>query len=246
MNFSISIRLFIVILVGIAFIAFVVGVSTLIYMKIYTSKINAHLGENRGTLGKPMMSPGRFSLVALGIAIVFIIFFGACNAYRASNHASINEDAIYRFNMYKQDVLGASYMSNFSKENNPGYEKIEETTSEFKYTCFLSEDEYDQMHPTFVVFVEYIGKEKFAAQGIKGLFDDGADIYSGTGTEGGEGGNLVCFTGITKDYYGAFNGTVAYYKDILSRKTEDQEIEDNADILGKFTIDFQNNSLVVE
>ena len=233
-----------------------VAASTMFYLHVYTKKINRRLQEGPAGNRKELWSPFRFCLtsaaVTVLILVVLLLILVAVSDSRNSN--SNDNAATTNCNFYtKEEIEGISWLSNYSMEENAGYTRHEAQDENFRYTCFISEEPYDDMHPGFLVFIEYIGAAELSDFETTCLYGEfrfaSRPGASGLGAGGGTVDSVVCFTGNAAQFEGRFTGTYGLFteKDFEQYQTEyekafkqDTIVDelDYASVTAQFTIDF--------
>ena len=234
-----SIRLFFLI----ALMAAAVIIGTFIYLRVYTNRINRRLRGELPAGGKAMWSPLRFCITfaavfALILVILLSIFILAANAAGGNTD---NWRCTYDFRT--QEEIAGTYLAGYSMEENPGFLRYEAEDENFRYTAFLSTDPFDEMHPGFLVFAEYIGKTELTAydmQSFCGLFtpSDPQEQGTGSGAGGGTPASVVCFYGSIDLFEGTFSGTYGLFTEEDFRKDRMVNELDYATITARFTINF--------
>jgi len=175
-----------IILAGIAMFA-VVAVILVIYFCAYRKNINKAvvLGEEAP---RKMLPPYKLFLI-LGIgAFLIIVGVSACKIGKNSNGSSPEDkyyEAIYGYNMYVEEQMQEGYRSVYSIEENKGYTKDVIVKGDVKFTCFISETGYDNIHPRFIIYIEYTGDKELVTFCYNGKFKDNKEnVITGYGTSG--------------------------------------------------------------
>lgn len=181
-----------------------IAVISLVYFIIYKVLINRRIVSGE-TNKRKMISP--FWMTIILFAIVFVIYLIVSVilsrvAYESNDQDTIPDEyfyATYDYNVYYPDEMNTGYLSNFSIEENPGYEKYEEVMGDIKFTYFISCEEFDTYHPAFIIYAEYTGdKEGTFSTDYMGKFltQEGIEIC-GTGAGGGDYEEYICVVGNT-------------------------------------------------
>lgn len=186
-NKGISIFFLVIIVIVIAII---IAASITIYKLIYNIKINRQLQSDDNT-GKQWPTPGKivFSLIIVSL----VLFCISLIIYNYNNH---DQTGTYSVNQYTDYVsltseeikesAYAHYVNAFESGELKGYDKVEKTENNFHYFYFISRDDYDILHPSFVLFVEYIGNSEYVG------YNEDMKIYASDDNSWGSssGGNI--------------------------------------------------------
>lgn len=241
-------------LIILAVMAVVAVVSVLVYLRIYTRWVNRRLAGQAP--GKPMWSPLRFCLTCAGVfgALLLVLVLYLAISPSFGDRATQQSQAAYQ--LYSQADMAGTYLEGFSLEENPGYARYTAQDDHFRYTCFLSQDPYDGMHPSFLVFVESLADPQthYEAASFYGTFqtDDTKDAASGWGAGGGVPEPLVCFVGSVSQFSGTFTGTYGlftsedfdrYWTAYEAGLERDELIDDlpYASVKAQFTLSFSSD-----
>lgn len=244
----------VVCLLILAVMAAISVVSVLIYLRIYTRWVNRRLAGQAP--GRPLWSPLRFCLTCAGVfgALLLVLFLYLAIAPGAGDRTGQQPQATYQ--LYSQADMEGTYLEGFSLEENPGYTRYTAQDDHFRYTCFLSQDPYDGMHPGFLVFVETIEDPQaaYTAASFYGTFqaEDTKGAASGWGAGGGVPEPLVCFVGSVSQFSGTFTGTYGlftpedfdrYWAAYEAGLARDELIDDlpYASVKAQFTLSFSSD-----
>lgn len=238
--------LFVGFFILLALLAAISVVSVAVYLRVYTKRINRRLaGEDTG---KAMWSPLRFCLTCAGVfGVLFLVVVVYVAASQTGDQPGGQTQASYQF--YTQESMAGTYLEHFSLDENPGYTRHTAQDDHFRYTCFLSQDPYDGMHPSFLVFVQYLGEDlsSYQCDSFQGQFQ--AEASFGWGGGGGLPEGTVCFVGIASGYQGTFTGTYglftfddwntsqAAYEETFAKDETTNDL-DYASVTAQFTLRF--------
>ena len=176
-------------LVGIVITGTVAIVAIAIYFGIYKTRINKQINTLNAKPQK-MMPPWLFAIIIVIVVLVgFSISITTRYMLSASNANRIPDQyyqATYSFKSYSPDEMSQGYRNNFSIESNAGYTKHVTVENDVKFTYFTRNDEYNTYHPSFIVYVEYIGAKHVLVNGLNGKFlTDSEALITGQGWGGG-------------------------------------------------------------
>ena len=131
------------------------------YFFFYKSAVNKKLSRPDLNRRTPLWSPQKVCIAAVMLALV--LFSGICAVYGFSNQNQAVDDryknAVYDARIVSPEEMAAGYLSRYTIEGNPGYEKQVEIIEDVQYTYFVSKEENDIFHPAFLIFAEYIGED---------------------------------------------------------------------------------------
>lgn len=231
------------IIIGILLIA----APTFIYVKIYQGRINKRISNINDKSSKQMLEPFRFCIIwSASVVILSILFIVIIN--NAVNSDISDSLGSYYFEIYEGDEIPESYIANFSMEENAGYVKAEKEEKDFRVTAFYSKEDYDGLHPSFIVYVQYTGNEEYVAQDVYGSFGDNNGLSSGQGYTGGDGERIICFAGYINEeaeFITSFKGRVYYMDEDNMKLSKENENEEGIHINTgcRFTLYFKNKSI---
>lgn len=185
------------------------------YFLIYKRRINRAVTEEKIPKRK-MASPAQFALMMIFIFLlglgIYLSFLLISTGTQQSSIKTEYYDASYNFNVYDRSEMDG-YLSVYSRESNPGYSKYIETMGDIEFTYFIRDDKHDTYHPSFLIFAEYIGKEKITQYGYDGNFlSDTEEVIGGFGMAGGSTESCIVAVGNT-DIECYFSFEVAFYTD---------------------------------
>lgn len=158
---------------------------SLLFLLIYNGFHNWYL-ERHWKDGKYSGIP--FPSIYVILAILLIIFlFGAVvvTSNRTLKNRNISSDdsfQIYECNSNEMErQYSKIYVDAIKEKTLPGYQKYEKKKGSFLITSYVSTEEYDTLHPSLLVFVEYKGERdyKFYTSRIKLDFGNGEKQESG-------------------------------------------------------------------
>ena len=147
-----------IILITAAALFVVAVVIIVLYLFYYRSKINRRIADPAHTEKSRLWSPMRVCLTTvIGALAVFAII---CMILAASRPAipSAPIPAAYYAQILSPEEMHEGYLSRYSIEKNAGYTKEEKVIDDVKYTTFISAEETDALHPSFLIYAEYIGE----------------------------------------------------------------------------------------
>lgn len=176
-----------------AFIIVSVIAGVIVYTAIYNARIKKRLSQGV-TTGRQWPQPKSIVMIILIVALGIICVVSVINGFSRTRNNPVNINNIgyaESFLSYElKDSQFEHYIDAYETGKLSGYTLTEATEDEFSYKYFRSENYFDLIHPSFVLFVEYTGNDDF-----KGYSDSIAISY---GSEGGASG-FEC--GETSDYF---------------------------------------------
>ena len=88
-------------------------------------------------------------------------------------------------------------MSQYSIEENAGYTKEEKVIDDVKYTTFISTEGTDALHPSFLIYAEYIGEgtPKYHDANVSFQTFEGHEMATATVGGGESKDTTVCIVG---------------------------------------------------
>lgn len=227
--------------------------SLVVYTYLYNRKIK-QVFEAGDTSGRQWPAPK--NVIGM-ILIIILILYGIISIVHNSEkqgqtgNVSINYEAGNAF--YTADTLKGTYAENYVQAFETGmltgYEMTEKTEGNFHYMCFLSSDDYDSLHPGFILFIEYIGNEEYEAyraDNTEYINDNNNFSYS----DWGEASEYYCVIGnIDFDKYEKYSCTLALYD--TSKNMEEDIDTDELDYVydraeEKITFFIRNHELWTE
>lgn len=226
--------------------------ASVIYLMIYKKRINKRLTEefpfDRHT--KPMMSPFKFFLIAMLIAVVIhilIILLGVLPFLITTNVSDLNsglEETRAYIAEYDANSVKNSIMAEFSPEEDiTGYERRECSDGDFRFVYYVRLDTCDRLFPEFMIYAEYMGREKYIESGFNAKFTE-EHIGSGFRSDSeGEGyaPNGMWFTADTVNFSGKF--TLKY---IMYREEQTDGYTEETSESGVFVLDMEEIEKITE
>lgn len=176
--------------IGISIIGFILLALfiSVIYFCIYQYSINKQL--QTGTKKKTLPTPLNVCITVLIVTLLTIVIISTgLIVYQNVNHTSYDK-AYTNFNSaktvysdcYTSDDISDTYAALYEEKNElPGYTKYQKTDGAFLYTYYISNTDYDILHPKCIVFLEYSGTDNYDLYAIDSGFayNDGFADYSG-------------------------------------------------------------------
>lgn len=213
----------------IVMLIFLAMISLVVYTFVYNRRIarNFNMGK---VSGKQWPAPKNIVLIVL---VVFLTIFCLLNII--SKNENNQTDTLVNQNMsyisYTSDEIEGTYAENyveaFLEGELSGYRKVEKTEDDFHYMYFISEQGYDILHPSFILFVEYIGENEY-----KGYMDKSTIYINEDNNYGSSSGNEVaefyCVIGnINFEENAGFSYELALYEDTNEMKMdfEDEKLQ---------------------
>lgn len=176
-----------------AFIIVSVIAGVIVYTALYNAKIKRRL-EQGITTGRQWPQPKNIVLIILIAALSIICVISVIKGFKRTNTPPVNINNIgyaESFLSYElKDSQFEHYIEAYETGKLSGYTLTEATEDEFTYKYFRSEDYFNLLHPSFVLFVDYIGTDE-----LTGFIDSSSISY---GTELGVSGQNC---GETSDYF---------------------------------------------
>lgn len=186
-----------------AFIIVSVIAGLIVYTAIYNAKIKQRLAQGV-TTGKQWPQPKNIVLIILIVALSIACIVTILSSFPRSRYSDININNIGNVESYLSNELQGTpyehYTEAYETGKLSGYTLTEATEDEFTYKYFRSEDYFNLLHPSFVLFVEYTGADE-----LTGFIDSSSISY---GTELGVEGKIC---GETSDYF-CIIGNVNHYE----------------------------------
>lgn len=214
------------------FALFIAG-SLIAYVIVYNCIIKKRIQRGE-TGGRQWPSPKNVLLVVLSITVVIALIITIINVISAHTYinntsACMNErsqdwDSVSYTAEELMDSNMAVYASAFETGELTGYTKEEKTEADFRYLLFVSKEDYNILHPTFVLFVEYTGDEDY------GYFADETgffNLYDGMGISSGSCGESSEYYFVAGNYdrhVKSCTYTLGLYKNEESIKADYAEI----------------------
>lgn len=139
------------------------------YYVLYTKKINRKILDGSSSKNKMLDIPKFIMISVIILLLVYsIILSSSINQLNNIHSKQLqNRDNFVEIDLsdYKylqhpgnMNSTDASYAKVYSIDENEGYDKRVEESDNFKFTIFTRNSDYDNFHPDFLCFVEYIGK----------------------------------------------------------------------------------------
>lgn len=147
-----------IILLSAAVLFIAAALVIVLYLFYYRSKINRRLTDPTHTKKTKLWSPMWVCLTAvIGALTVFAVI---CMLLASSRPAlpSAPSPVAYHAQILSPEEMKDGYLSRYSIEENAGYTKEEKVINDVKYTYFISTEETDAFHPSFLIYAEYIGE----------------------------------------------------------------------------------------
>lgn len=158
-----------------------------VYFLIYQVRINKKL--QTGKEMKKMPSPFALLIAVVMIigilTLVSIIFMVVFYAPKQSTFdegvVSLNNLSVADYRYYTPEDISGTYAEAYERGRElPGYNRYEKEDGNFLYTYYLSKQDYDILHPKFVLFLEYTGEEDYDIYECEmGFAQDGLADYGG-------------------------------------------------------------------
>lgn len=198
-------------------------ISLIVYTKLYNAKINRQLQQGI-TTGRQWPKPETVVLIVFGVCfLAAFVVDNACSGQSQSTGVSVNDYMDY-VSYTSTDIKGTvyeQYTKAFETGELAGYEKIEKTEDNFHYIYFLSEKDYNILHPKFIMFVEYVGEENAVC------YMDASRVYRTEDTSfgsagGGDVADYYCVIGnMNLDEIVGFKYTLAVYDSVEKMSKSD-------------------------
>ncbi|MGN1343059.1 MAG: hypothetical protein ACI4U3_00670 [Traorella sp.] len=197
-----------------------------IYYQAYKRNVNQSLVDS--SKSKKMISPFFMGILCIIGGLVIYVIISLAFSNNQSENPYLN--ASYAFDTYyEEDIEG--YLSVYSIDENAGYDKQEEVVNNTRYTIFTREDSYDTYHPSFIIYVEYLGDLDLVGMDLQGTFyDDEMKLICGKGFGGSYHEKLMVVGDSSIECY--FELELYYY----DREEKNDEIGEGACDSSKITI----------
>jgi len=175
----------------------VVTIAAILYRTFYQHRINKQLNE-KDLHTRRLLSPWAFSIItAFVVLIAFagLTTFLALTDYGGEKVPKEYIEAIYDYQDFSPHQM-TGYRRNYSIDENPGYTKTVDQQGDIRFTCFISNEDFDYYHPLFIVYAEYTGDKDILYYGIQGNYHAPDDRQmTGRGHAGSEFGEYICVIG---------------------------------------------------
>lgn len=157
------------IIVIIVLVTFIIGIAMFCYYLIYAHNINKKIQSGQVNHKKMIDIPKAMmiAIIILLLSYSVILSVGLKQSYDITtttnrNNFSIIDLSDYTFCGYSgtRGNDDASYTKVYSKKENKGYDKSVIKDGDFLFTLFTRNTDYDEFHPDFLCYVDYIGKMK--------------------------------------------------------------------------------------
>lgn len=234
----------------VSFVLFITG-SLIIYNIIYNHRIKKQFAS--GVTGaRPWPAPSRILIVvliagmviALGVTVVSIIAAEHYVVNTSCDGSTLVDNNTPESWFLTSEEIGNSSMSvyadAFTTGKLPGYTKTECKQDDFRYVLFMNDERHSSLQPDFVMFVEYVGEEKFTRM----VEINYMDSYQGGG------GSSSTFTDVSEYYFIAGDGaicttdctqTIGLYKNAaVAEKDFGEGNVTNADASIEITVDLSD------
>lgn len=153
-----------------------------IYLTCYNRIINRRMQQSEG--GKPLPSPARIMRTAAWICAAGAILLLSISALTDTQTTTVT-GVRSSLQVFPAENIPDSWAGVYSVEHNPGYTRREAKDGAFSFTVFESETTYDGLHPDFLVWVRYEGKETMEALSWTGSYAFDGERRSGVSAAGG-------------------------------------------------------------
>ena len=190
---------------------------SLLYRSYYRYRINNRLTENTEKSGR-LLSP---LTVLLTTTLVTLVAFGTITGLLAAKSpVDIHVPALTSdFKVFAQSEMNG-YRSNYSKTENPGYTKYTEETEEISFTYFISDEEFDNYHPSIIVYADYLGDKEIAAIELSANYLDDSGLAAGSEVNINCNEAEICVFG-SSDSATVFKVAISYYDTVEGPGTVD-------------------------
>lgn len=157
------------IIVIIVLVTFIIGIAMFCYYLIYAHNINKKIQSGQVNHKKMIDIPKAMmiAIIILLLSYSVILSVGLKQSYDVTtttnrNNFSIIDLSDYTFCGYSGTRVNddASYTKVYSKKENKGYDKSVVKDGDFIFTLFTRNTNYDDFHPDYLCYVDYIGKMK--------------------------------------------------------------------------------------
>lgn len=142
-------------LVVVSLVALVAAV-TIIYTLIYRTKINQRL-TSPVKIQSVLWSPMKVCIVSVIAALAFCTIIFAVYSVKTTIDPTIIPSVYVE--KFTDTEMQNGYLLQYSIKENDGYEKHEKVFDNIKYTYFISKESMNPLHPSFLIYAEYIGLE---------------------------------------------------------------------------------------
>ena len=148
-------------------IAIIVVLVVFVYYLFYSRHINAKIVSGKIEGRRMIDIPSLIRTVVIASLIIYnlIITITVISNERQDtvenrDYFSVIDLSDHTYSAYDDLLVGteASYVKNYSRERNEGYQKTTSQDGEFTFTAFTRTGKHDAFHPDFFCFVDYTGE----------------------------------------------------------------------------------------
>ena len=145
-----------------AFIFLSVTAGLIVYTVIYNARIKKRLSQGI-TTGRQWPQPKNIAMIILIVALSIVCIVTVLTSFPRTRYSDVNVNNIGTIESYLSSELDGTlyehYIEAYETGKLTGYTLTEASDDEFSYKYFRSEDYFNLLHPSFVLFVEYTGNE---------------------------------------------------------------------------------------
>lgn len=159
--------------------------SAMVFLITYNALYNHHIQKNwknGAFIGRRWPSPHFLTLIFIIVLLFFGMLFCVCNLYNPNQE---EDTIISEINEYSANELSRQYPDLYANAMKTGslggYEKYEKRQHDFHYVYYISTEKYDPMHPSLILFIEYLGDTSYE------YYTSREDLYVGKGNHHGRG-----------------------------------------------------------
>lgn len=200
-----AVSLIMLIILSVIFALVLTAAAAVVYIVIYNARANKRLNSNTES-GHRMPAPLTITIIIF--LVTLIIFFsifalGFLFSFNTADSLGSQIDdnyfnSYYSINGYSLEEASENYLANYINNDFAGFESFTETTDDFVFTYYLSEDSYDSCHPAFIIKAEYTGSSDITSWSYNGEFlTESGETITGFGAGGMDISDCYYFAGNT-------------------------------------------------
>ncbi|MBQ0037907.1 MAG: hypothetical protein KBS74_04460 [Clostridiales bacterium] len=149
-------------------IVIIVALVVFVYYLLYSRRINAKIASEEIEGRRMIDIPSLIRTVVIVALIIYALIITITVISSEKQESVENRDGFsvidlsdYTYSAYDGTLVDtdASYVKNYSRESNEGYQKNIVQDGDFTFTAFTRTGEHDVYHPDFFCFVDYTGED---------------------------------------------------------------------------------------
>ena len=183
--------------------------ASMIYYLIYKRSVNRHLKDCQ--CKKKMISP--FWMTWIFFVCALIVFATIAAGILIKEDHRIYDDSVYDCFVYTKEEADNSWLANFSIEENKGYRKRVEVVDDIRFTIFVNDDLYNNYHPAFLIYVQYLKEDDLMVDLSSELLNSSGQVIKTFGACGSRMSDYLVFVGNT-----SIDGTLSLTINLFNEK----------------------------